>query len=87
VNALHRYILLLFAALLAAWLGGCASTRITTACQDPDPASVPFRKALAVFQTAVVVLRVAAVEREQTYVPGRVYVVPGRYHHFWGYWN
>lgn len=52
MNALmHRYTLLLFAALLAAIIvAGCATTHITSAWKDPELGRVPFRKVLVVFQ-------------------------------------
>ena len=52
MTTLHRYILLLAAALLAAIAGGCASTAIVSAWRDPGLAQVPFRKVLVVFQHA-----------------------------------
>lgn len=47
---LFRYSLLLFAAVLAALVAGCASTEITSTWKDPDLSRVPFRKVLVVFQ-------------------------------------
>lgn len=52
MTALHRYTLLLFIALLAAIVSGCASTQVVSAWQDPDLGRVPFRKVLVVFQHA-----------------------------------
>jgi len=34
-----------------------------------------------------VIMRVAGVERERTYVPGQVISVPGYYRGLWGYWG
>ena len=135
MTTLHRYILLLAAALLAAIAGGCASTEIVSAWRDPGLARVPFRKVLVVFQhpdaalrrqaemtmaadipnavpahaifsdedvrdiervkgrvrqegfDSAVIMRVVSVDREVSYVPGRVYAVPGHYHGFYGYWG
>ncbi|HYC35404.1 MAG TPA: hypothetical protein VEC19_03210 [Usitatibacter sp.] len=135
MNALHRYALLLIAALLAAIAGGCASTEITSAWRDPALSSVPFRKVLVVFQhndpalrhalertmaaeipnsvpahaifgdeevrdvervkvrvrdegfDSAVIMRLTGVEREVSYVPGRLYAVPSYYHGFWGYYG
>lgn len=50
MTSVHRFALLLFAALLAALAGGCASTEIVSAWRDEDLARVPFRKVLVVFQ-------------------------------------
>lgn len=50
MNALHRYLLLAVAALIAAVLGGCASTQLTSVYRDPDLSHVAFRKVLVVFQ-------------------------------------
>ena len=131
----HRYFLLLVAAALAALLGGCASTQITSAWKDPDLARLPFRKVLVVFQhsdaelrmrlersmaaeipnpvpahaifsdaevrdteavkgrvraegfDSAVIMRIVGVDREVSYVPGRLYAVPGFYHGFYGYWG
>ena len=52
MTALHRYTLLLFVAVLAALVAGCASTQITSVWKDPDLGRVPFRKVLVVFQHA-----------------------------------
>jgi len=54
MNALmHRYTLLLFAAMLAAIIAaGCASTQIVHSWKDPELGRVPFRKVLVVFQHA-----------------------------------
>ena len=135
MNALHRYTLLLVAALLAGLLGGCASTQITSSWRDEDFARVAFRKVLVVFQhpeasvrrviedemardipgstpayrlfneadvrdiekvkasvraegfDSAVIMRVISVDREVSYVPGRVYAVPGYYRGFYGYWG
>jgi hypothetical protein len=54
---LHRYTLLLAAALFAAALGGCTSTYITSAWSDPEISRVSFRKVLVVFQHADPALR------------------------------
>lgn len=131
----HRYFLLLVAAALAALLGGCSSTQITSAWKDPDLARLPFRKVLVVFQhsdaelrmrlersmaaeipnsvpahaifsdaevrdteavkrrvraegfDSAVIMRIVGVDREVSYVPGRLYAVPGFYHGFYGYWG
>jgi hypothetical protein len=135
MTTLHRYILLLAAALLAAIAGGCASTEIVSAWRDPGLARVPFRKVLVVFQhsdaalrrqaemtmaadipnavpahaifsdaevrdidrvkdrvrqegfDSAVIMRVVSMDREVSYVPGRIYTVPGYYHGFYGYWG
>ncbi|HUP97008.1 MAG TPA: hypothetical protein VM073_03660 [Usitatibacter sp.] len=52
MSTLHRYVLLLFAAVLAALVSGCATTEIVTSWKDPDLGRVPFRKVLVVFQHA-----------------------------------
>jgi hypothetical protein len=131
----HRYFLLLLAAAMAALLGGCASTQITSAWKDPDLARLPFKKVLVVFQhsdaelrmrlersmaaeipnavpahaifsdaevrdieavkkrvradgfDSAVIMRIVGVDREVSYVPGRLYSVPGFYHGFYGYWG
>lgn len=36
---------------------------------------------------SAVIMRVVSVEREVSYVPGRVYAVPSYYRGFWGYWG
>jgi hypothetical protein len=120
---------------LAAAVAGCASTRITSAWQDPGLRDVPFRKVLVVFQNpdaglrrivedemardipdavpayqvipdqdlrdvpkvkarvrelgfdSSVIMRVASVEHEPTYVPGQVINVPGYYRGLWGSWG
>jgi hypothetical protein len=134
-NVLQRLALLLFAALLAAVLGGCATTQVTRAWKDPDFPRATFNKVLVVFQNAdpalrriledemardisnavpaysllgdaeirdvervrtrlreqgfdsAVVMRVVTVDREVTYSPARMYVVPGYYRGFYGYWR
>lgn len=131
----HRFFLLLAAATIAALLGGCASTQITSAWKDPDLARLPFKKVLVVFQhsdaelrmrlersmaaevpnavpahaifsdaevrdieavkkrvradgfDSAVIMRIVGVDREVSYVPGRLYSVPGFYHGFYGYWG
>ena len=50
MSTLHRFALLLFAAVLAGLAAGCASTEIVHAWKDPDIARVPFRKVMVVFQ-------------------------------------
>ena len=135
MTTLHRYILLLAAALLAALAGGCASTEIVSAWRDPGLSRVPFRKVLVVFQhsdpalrrqaemtmaadipnavpahaifsdeevrdiervkgrvrqegfDSAVIMRVVSMNREVSYVPGRLYAVPSYYHGFYGYWG
>ena len=135
MTTLHRYILLLAAALLAALAGGCASTEIVSAWRDPGLARVPFRKVLVVFQhsdpalrrqaemtmaadipnaapahaifsdeevrdmervkarvrqegfDSAVIMRVVSMDREVSYVPGRLHAVPSYYHGFYGYWG
>lgn len=134
-NTIQRLALLAFAALLAALLGGCATTQVTSAWKDPDFPRVTFNKVLVVFQNAdpglrrqledemardipnaipayslfgdaeirdvervrqrvreqgfdsAVVMRVVTVDREVTYSPARMYVVPGYYRGFYGYWR
>ena len=131
----HRYFLLLVAAAMAALLGGCASTQITSAWKDPGLSRLPFSKVLVVFQhsdaqlrmrlersmaaeipnsvpahaifsdeevrdiervktrvraegfDSAVIMRIVGVDRELSYVPGRLYAVPGFYHGFYGYWG
>jgi hypothetical protein len=51
-HPLHRLALLLTALLLAAIVGGCASTRITSEWKDESLSRLPLRKVLAVFQSA-----------------------------------
>lgn len=135
MSTAHRYVLLVVAALMAAILGGCASTHITSAWQDPDLRRVPFRKVLVVFQhsdpelrmrlersmaaeipnsvpahaifndaevrdlervkvrvradgfDSAVIMRVVSVDREVSYVPGRLHAVPAYYRGFYGYWG
>ena len=135
MSTVHRYILLFVAALLAALLGGCASTQITSAWSDPEFSRVPFRKVLVVFQhsdpvlrervertmaaeianavpshaifsdadvrdvervkarvrdegfDSTVIMRLVGVEREVSYVPGRLYAAPAYYRDPWGYWG
>lgn len=132
---LQRLALLAFAALLAALLGGCATTQVTSAWKDPEFSRVTFNKVLVVFQNAdpglrraledemardipngvpahtlfsdaeiqdvervrlrvreqgfdsAVVMRIVTVDREVTYSPARMYVVPGYYRGFYGYWR
>lgn len=36
---------------------------------------------------SAVIMRIAGVEREVSYVPGRLYSVPSWYHGFYGYWG
>ena len=57
MNATHRTIILFAAALIAALLGGCASTEIVSAWKDPALARVPFGKVLVVFQHSDSALR------------------------------
>ena len=131
----QRIALLAFAALLAAVLGGCATTQVTSAWKDPDFSRTSFGKVLVVFQNAdpglrrmledemargvpnavpahslfsdaeiqdvervrarvreqgfdsAVVMGVFTVDREVTYSPARMYVVPGYYRGFYGYWR
>jgi hypothetical protein len=131
----QRLFLVVFAAVLAALLGACASTRITSEWKDESLERVAFRKVLAVFQTAdpalrriaedemarafpnaepsyrvlrdeeirdldrvrarvrelgfdsMVIMRVVAVEKQETYVPPARWVVPLQYVDLWGYWN
>lgn len=134
-STLQRLALLAFAALLAAMLGGCATTQVTSAWKDPDFPRARFDKVLVAFQNAdpalrrvledemarhipnavpahalfseaeirdvervklrvreqgfdsAVVMRVVTVDREVTYSPARMYVVPGYYRGFYGYWR
>lgn len=135
MSTLHRYLILSVAALLAALLGGCATTQLTSVWRDPDLTRVPFRKVLVVFQHAdpqlrrrlearmaseianavpahavfsdeevrdvekvrtrlradgydsTVIMRLVAVERETSYVPGRFYAAPAYWASPWGYWG
>jgi len=134
-STMQALVLLAFAALLAAILGGCATTQVTSAWKDPDLARVPFSKVLVVFQNSdpglrrvledemardipnsvpaytlfsdaevqdvervrsrvreqgfdsAVIMRVVTVDREVTYSPARMYMVPGYYRGFYGYWR
>ena len=36
---------------------------------------------------SAVIMRIVGVERELSYVPGRLYAVPSHYHGFYGYWG
>lgn len=36
---------------------------------------------------SAVIMRLVSVDREVTYVPGRIYAVPSYYHGFYGYWG
>jgi hypothetical protein len=36
---------------------------------------------------SAVIMRIVGVDREVSYVPGRLYTVPGFYHGFYGYWG
>lgn len=36
---------------------------------------------------SAVIMRLVSVDREVTYVPGRIYTVPSYYHGFYGYWG
>ena len=72
MNNAHRIALLVFAALVAALLGGCATTQITAAWSDPDLAKVPFRKVLVVFQHPDPRLRHALERRMASEIPGSV---------------
>ena len=135
MNAIHRYWLLVAAAVIAAVLGGCATTQLTSVYRDPDLSRVAFRKVLVVFQhqdarlrqamerrmaseianavpahaifsdeeirdtervraklkgegfDSTVIMRLTGVEREVSYVPGRVSMWPSYYHSMWGYWG
>jgi hypothetical protein len=135
MSHVHRYLMLLVAAMTAALLGGCASTQITSSWQDPDFARLPFKKVLVVFQhsdsqlrtrleramaaevpnsvpahalfndeevrdvdrvkarvreegfDSAVIMRIVSMDREVSYVPGRLHAVPGFYHGFYGYWG
>ncbi len=135
MTPLHRYLLLALAALVAALAGGCATTQITSAWQDPGLRNVAFRKVLVVFQNkdpglrrvledemardipnavpaytllsdeevrdvsrakarvreqgfdSAVLMRIVSMQRERSYVPGQVYMVPRMYRDFWGYWG
>lgn len=72
MNTLHRYALLLFAAVIAGLASGCASTEIVSAWKDPDIGRVPFRKVLVVFQHKDPALR-RVIEAEMAHrVPGSV---------------
>lgn len=51
-STLQRVALLAFAALLAALLGGCATTPVTSAWKDPEFSRVTFTKVLVVFRNA-----------------------------------
>ena len=128
----HRRHFLAVAGLLAALLGGCATTHIVSAWKDPAFTNVSFRKVLVVFQNqdpalrriledemsrdipnsvpahrifqdsevrdmnlvksrvrqegfdSAVIMRIARVEREVSYVPGMYFPHHSR---FWGYWG
>lgn len=51
MGMLHRYLLLLVAALIAALAFGCATTRIQDSWKDPDFGATRFNKTLVVFQS------------------------------------
>lgn len=68
----HRYFLLLAAAALAALLGGCASTQITSAWKDPDLARLPFKKVLVVFQHSDAELRMRLERSMAAEIPNSV---------------
>lgn len=72
MNALmHRYTLLLFAALLAALIvAGCASTQIVSAWKDPQLGRVPFRKVLVVFQHSNPAMRRTLEDEMARDIPG-----------------
>lgn len=72
MTQLNRIALLLFAALLAALAGGCASTQITSAWRDDDLARVPFRKVLVVFQHSDPQLRQVLERRMAAEIPNAV---------------
>ena len=135
MSLVQRYLLLFAAALVAALVGGCATTQLTSVYRDPDLSHVAFRKVLVVFQhsdpqlrrrleramaaeianavpahavfsdeevrnpetvrarlrdqgfDSTVIMRLAGVEREVTYVPGRLYAAPAYYRDPWGFWG
>ena len=72
MTTLHRYALLLFAAVLAAIASGCASTEIVSAWKDPDLGRVPFRKVLVVFQHSDPALRRVLEEQMARDIPNSV---------------
>lgn len=72
MRAAHRWLLVLVAALLAAALGGCATTQIVSAWKDEDLARVPFRKVLVVFQHADPQLRRTLERRMASDIPNSV---------------
>lgn len=51
-----------------------------------DPERVRTRVRQEGFDSAVI-MRLVSVDREVTYVPGRIYAVPSYYHGFYGYWG
>jgi hypothetical protein len=67
----HRWLLLAFAALLAA-LAGCATTEITSVWRDEDLNRVPFRKVLVVFQHPDRWLREALERRMAADIPNAI---------------
>lgn len=52
MNALHRFTLLLFVAVLAAFFGGCATTEIVSSWKDESFGRTAFTKTLVVFQNS-----------------------------------
>lgn len=68
----HRFFLLLAAAAMAALLGGCASTQITSAWKDPDLARLPFKKVLVVFQHSDAELRMRLERSMAAEIPNAV---------------
>ena len=70
MTTLHRWILLLFAAALAAIAAGCASTEIVSVWKDPDLGRVPFRKVLVVFQHSDPAIRRVLEEEMARDIPG-----------------
>ena len=72
MRAVHRLLLLAFAALVAALAGGCATTELTNVWKDPDLGKVAFRKVLVVFQHSDPRLRHALERRMAADIPNSV---------------
>lgn len=72
MDTARRFARLLATFVIAAILGGCASTQIVSAWKDEDLASVPFRKVLVVFQHADPQLRRTLERRMAADIPNSV---------------
>jgi hypothetical protein len=72
MNTFNRFVLLVFAAVVAALAAGCASTQITSSWSDQDLGRVPFKKVLVVFQHSDPQLRRVLERRMASDVPNSV---------------